>query len=162
MATGGLPPPRHLLPWGHWPLQGAAPTVTGPGLIIHSVTVIQVAGLEHAASIRCTKGIHPLLLLPVSRQLGTRPAELPGSLLVSLLEIRVAWTGECPRRLRQLGMRQRTPDRLLLGPAWQVLLSQLDIRVAWPGPWQAALQGPQSRDSMKIRIHFTECQSQRK
>ena len=65
-ATVGLPPPGDLRPWG----QGAAPT--GPGLIIHSVTVLQVAGLEHAVRVLCTKNVHPLLLLPVSRQLGTR------------------------------------------------------------------------------------------
>ena len=58
-AMGGLPPPGDLRPWG----QGAAPT--GPDLIIHSVTVLQVAGLAHAASVRCTKNVHPLLLLPV-------------------------------------------------------------------------------------------------
>ena len=70
--------------------------------------MLQVAGLEHVARVRCTKGVHPLLLLPVSRQLGTRhwtpawlqlgPAYQPRPvrvfLLVSHLEIRVAWPWE--------------------------------------------------------------------
>ena len=43
---------------------------TGPGSSMHSV--LQVAGLAHAARTHRPKGVHHLLVLPVSRQLGTR------------------------------------------------------------------------------------------
>ena len=74
---------------------------TSSGLFIPRV--LQVAGLAHAARRRRPKGIHPLLLLPVSRQLGTRhwtPARLrlgpaqPVSL--SQLDIRVTGPGVLP------------------------------------------------------------------
>ena len=145
-ATGCLPPPGDLRPW----CQGA--DQTGPGFRSWLYTVSQCFRLLPWTGARRQRtsyqGHSPYWSSPCLTAAGNKapsPARaraclacLPQAISIwnlspSRLAMEVAWggSGSC-----QLGTRQRTQVRLLLGPAWPVLLSQLDILVAWP--WQPA------------------------